>query len=205
MKLAANLIGALICYLILIIFFITKFTHVWMALIFIPLVVFVFHKIHQHYLDVGDQLRIDISEKLKDVKLSENVIIVPVSGITTVVKQSLLYAKSITDHVIAVYIGFSPEAIEKMEKQWEEWDTGVRLVTIHSLYRSILTPLSRFIDAVKYKTDEAGARITVVMPQFYTKKWWHALLHNQSGTLIRAYLVRTKDIAITTIPYHFKK
>jgi amino acid transporter len=204
-KLSANLAGALICYLILIIFFVTKFEKVWMALIFIPLVVFIFHKIHQHYLAVEDQLKVNVSKELKDLNMSENVVIVPVSGITTVVEQSILYAKSLTNNVIAVYIGFSPEAIERMEKEWEKWETGVRLVTIHSLYRSVLTPLSKFIDTIKYKTDDTGARITVVMPQFYTKHWWQAVLHNQSGALIRAYLVRTKDIAMTTIPYRFKK
>ncbi|HET7627321.1 MAG TPA: APC family permease [Bacillales bacterium] len=204
-KLVTNLVGALICYLILVIFFVTKFEKVWVALIFIPLVVSAFHVIHRHYLAVADQLRVDIDEKLDDVKMTENIVIVPVSGITTVVEQSILYAKSLTDNVIAVYIGFSPEAIAKMEKEWKMWETGVRLVTIYSLYRSILTPLSKFIDTVKYKTDQSGARITVVMPQFYTKYWWQSLLHNQSGVLIRAYLVRTKDIAMTTIPYRFKK
>jgi amino acid transporter len=204
-KLTVNLIGALICFLILVIFFATKFQQVWMALVFIPIVVIIFHKIHSHYETVGEQLRIDFDEKLKDFDTTENVVIVPVAGITTVVKQSLIYSKSISNNVIAVYIGFSPESIEKMEKDWEEWETGVRLVTIHSMYRSILTPLSKFIDTIKYKADQTGVMVTVVMPQFYTKKWWHSLLHNQSAVLIRTYLLRTKNIVLATVPYHFKK
>ncbi|MFC7394656.1 APC family permease [Scopulibacillus cellulosilyticus] len=204
-KLIANLVGALICYTIVIIFFITKFEKVWLVLVFIPLVVFIFHKIHKHYLAVGDQLRVDLSHHLKDIKVKDNVVIVPVAGITKVVEQSLVYAKSLSDHVIAVYVGFSPEDIERMEKQWKEWQTEVRLVTLHSLYRSVLTPLSKFIDTVKYKTDQKEATITVVMPQFYTKKWWQSFLHNQSGLLIRAYLVRTKNIVMATVPYRFKK
>jgi amino acid transporter len=204
-KLTANLVGALICFVILVIFFATKFQQVWMALVFIPIVVIIFHKIHAHYETVGEQLRVDFHEKLKDANLSDNVVIVPIAGITTVVQQSIIYSKSISDNVIAVYIGFSPESIEKMEKDWEEWGTGVRLVTIHSMYRSILTPLSKFIDTVKYKADQQGVTVTVVMPQFYTKKWWHSLLHNQSAVLIRTYLLRTKNIVLATVPYHFKK
>lgn len=204
-KLTANFIGALICFVILVIFFATKFQQVWMALVFIPIVVIIFHKINTHYQTVSEQLRVNYHEKLKETNLTDNVVIVPVAGITTVVEQSIIYSKSISDNVIAVYIGFSPEAIEKMEKDWKEWDTGVRLVTIHSMYRSILTPLSKFIDTVKYKADQAGVTVTVVLPQFYTKKWWHSLLHNQSGTLIRTYLLRTKNIVLATVPYHFKK
>lgn len=204
-KLTANLVGALICFLILIIFFATKFQQVWMALVFIPIVVLIFHKIHGHYLTVSEQLRVNYHEKLKDANTSENVVIVPVAGITTVVEQSIIYSKSISNNVIAVFIGFSPESIAKMEQEWEKWNTGVRLVTIHSMYRSILTPLSKFIDTVKYKADQSGVTVTVVLPQFYTKKWWHSLLHNQSGTVIRTYLLRTKNIVLATVPYHFKK
>jgi amino acid transporter len=204
-KLMANLTGALICYLILIIFFITKFQQVWMTLIFIPLCVFIFHKIHQHYVAVGEQLRVDLSLKQIDIENADNVVILPVAGITKVVEQSLIYAKSLSDHVVAVYVGSSPEAIDRMEKEWEQWQTGVRLVTLYSLYRSVLTPLSEFIDMVKAKADKSRGRVTVVMPQFITKKWWHSFLHNQSGFLILAYLLRMKNVIITIVPYQLKK
>ncbi|SEM74041.1 APC family permease [Lihuaxuella thermophila] len=204
-KLIVSLLGALICYVILIIFFITKFEHVWMTLIFIPLCVMIFRKIHQHYLAVGEQLRVNLAHKLIDMENAKNVVIVPVAGITKVVAQSLVYAKSLSDHVMAVYVASSPEAMDRMEKEWENWQTGVRLVTLYSLYRSVLTPLSEFIDTVKAQADQSGATVTVIMPQFITKKWWHSFLHNQSGFLIMAYLLRMKNVNITIVPYHLKK
>ncbi|RYL87544.1 APC family permease [Sporolactobacillus sp. THM7-4] len=204
-KLLTNLLGALICYLILIIFFVTKFGQIWPVLIFIPLVVLIFRKIHQHYLLVADQLRVDLSTPLRTVNTKDNIIIVPVAGITQVVKQSLIYARSLSDNVIAVYVGDSPEAIARMEKEWKEWKTEIRLVTLHSLYRSIINPLNKFIETVKWKADQTGSTVTVVFPQFYTKKWWHSLLHNQSGTLIKASLLRRTDVVIATVPYRFKK
>ncbi|RYM06074.1 APC family permease [Sporolactobacillus sp. THM7-7] len=204
-KLVTNLIGAIICYMILMIFFLTKFEQVWPVIIFVPLVVVMFHKIHQHYLQVAEQLRIDLSVPLRSVNTTDNVIIVPVAGITKVVEQSLTYARSLSDNVVAVYVGNSPEAIEKMEKEWAEWNTGIRLVTLHSLYRSIVGPLDKFINTIKWKADKTGATVTVVFPQFYTKKWWHSLLHNQSGLLIKAALLKHQNIVIATVPYHFKK
>ncbi|MCL1632326.1 APC family permease [Sporolactobacillus sp. CPB3-1] len=204
-KLVINLIGALICYLILAIFFLTKFTNIWPVLVFVPIVIIIFHKIHEHYMHVAEQLRIDFSEPLPVIHSSDNVIVVPVAGITKVVEQSLTYAKSLSDNVMAVYVGDSPEAIEKMTREWNEWNPGVRLVTLHSLYRSIVSPLDKFISTVKYKADKSGATVTVVFPQFYTKKWWQSLLHNQSGVLIKASLIRHKDVVIATVPYHFKK
>ncbi|MFT8871774.1 MAG: APC family permease [Sporolactobacillus sp.] len=204
-KLATNTLGALICYLILIIFFLTRFPQIWPVLVFIPIVVFGFHKIHQHYMLVAEQLRIDLKKPLRAISANDNIVVVPVAGITKVVEQSLMYARSLSNNVVAVYVGDSPEAIEKMEREWAEWNTGVRLVTLHSLYRSIVSPIDRFIETVKWKADQRGATVTVVFPQFYTAKRWQSLLHNQSGVLIKASLVRHSDIVIATVPYRFKK
>lgn len=204
-RLLTNFIGALICYLILIIFFLTKFSQIWPVLIFVPIVIIIFHKIHQHYMHVAEQLRVNLSIPLRSINTTDNIIVVPVAGITKVVEQSLTYAKSLSGNVIAVYVGDSPEAIEKMEREWEEWNTGIRLVTLHSLYRSIVSPLDRFVDTIKWKADKDGATVTVVFPQFYTKKWWQSLLHNQSGVLIKASLIRHADVVIATVPFHFKK
>lgn len=204
-KLLVNLSGALICYLILAIFYITKFGQVWMTLVFIPACVYVFHKIYQHYQAVGEQLRVNLAQKITDLDNMDNMVIVPVAGVTTVVKQTLHYVKSLSDNVVAVYVGSSPEAIDRMEKEWNEWQTGVRLVTLHSLYRSVLGPLSEFIDLMKKKAAQTNTRVTVVMPQFITRKWWHSFLHNQSGFLILAYLLKMKSVIVTIVPYQLKQ
>lgn len=204
-RLAVNFIGALICYLILAIFFATKFFQIWPVLIFVPIMIIIFRKVHRHYVLVAEQLRVDLSVPPRSIRTTDNVIVVPIAGITKVVEQSLTYARSLSDNVVAVYVGDSPEAIKKMEKEWADWNTGIRLVTLHSLYRSIVGPLDRFIDTVKRKADKQGATVTIVFPQFYTKKWWQSLLHNQSGVLIKASLIRHADVVIATVPYHFKK
>ena len=80
-KLIINTIGALISFMVTIVFFLTKFPQVWPVLIFLPLIVIGFHKINRHYQSVGEQLRITTSEQ--SVPIKGNVIIVPVAGITT--------------------------------------------------------------------------------------------------------------------------
>jgi amino acid transporter len=202
-KFLANLVGALICFLVLGIFFVTKIEKVWMAIIFIPLVVMMFRAIRKHYMNVAEQLRVPLDAKSADI--DENVIIVPIAGITRVVQHSIAYAKSLSGNVIAVYIGFSNESIKEMEMKWEKWDTGVRLVTIHSQYRNIITPLGKFIETVKYKFNDKNTMITIVVPQFFPKKWWEMALHNQSALLIRAYFMRKENVVVSTFPYQFKK
>jgi amino acid transporter len=202
-KLTANLIGALITLTVLIIFFVTKFSQVWFVFIFLPVMVYIFHRVNQHYEAVGEQLRIEADSPA--VPIEGNVIIVPVAGITKVVENSINYAKSLTDQIFAVYISFDREDEKRFAEKWEKWQPDVRLVTLHSRYRSILHPLSKFIDTVEHRASENNYRVTVLIPQFITKKSWHNILHNQSSFLIRAYLIFKKNVIISTLPYHFKK
>jgi amino acid transporter len=202
-KLTANLIGALITLTVLIIFFVTKFSQVWFVFIFLPVMVYIFHRVNQHYEAVGEQLRIQVDSPA--LPIAGNVIIVPVAGITKVVENSINYAKSLTDQIFAVYISFDREDEKRFVEKWEKWQPDVRLVTLHSRYRSILHPLSKFIDTVEHRASENNYRVTVLIPQFITKKSWHNILHNQSSLLIRTYLIFKKNVIISTLPYHFKK
>ncbi len=202
-KLTANLIGALITLTVLLIFFITKLGQVWFVFIFLPLIVLLFHRINKHYEAVSEQLR--VYNQQPAIPIEGNVIIVPVAGVTRVVENSINYAKSLTDQIFAVYVSFDREDEKRFEEKWQKWQPDVRLVTLQSHYRSILHPLSKFIDTVEHKASENNYRVTVLIPQFITKKSWHNILHNQSSLLIRAYLLYKKKVIVATLPYHFKK
>jgi amino acid transporter len=202
-KFIINTIGAVISLVVTLMFFITKFSQVWSILVFVPVMVFIFHKIKQHYDAVGDQLRLSTCEP--PLKIEGNVMIVPVAGMTHVVENSLNYAKSLNpEQIIAVYVAFEREDEKKFEDKWKKWQPDVRLVTLHSQYRSIINPLSKFVDTVEHKASEGNYQVTVVIPQFIPKKGWHNILHNQSSLLIRSFLLFRKNVVITTVPYHLK-
>ncbi|QED46621.1 APC family permease [Cytobacillus dafuensis] len=204
LKLITNTIGAFISFIVTIVFFLTKFPQVWPILIFLPIIIILFHQIRKHYESVGEQLRINPNEPV--VPIEGNIIIVPVAGITQVVENSLNYAKSLSaDHIIAVYVSFEREDEKRFEEKWKQWQPDIRLVTLHSYYRSIISPLTKFIDTVEHKASEANYQVTVVIPQFIPKKGWHHILHNQSGLLIHSYLLYRRKVIITTVPYRFKK
>ncbi|MDQ8734990.1 APC family permease [Paenibacillus sp. LHD-38] len=203
-KLIINATGALISFIVTLMFFLTKFVQVWSVLIFLPLIIYAFHRIRKHYEAIADQLRITTCEPA--VPIEGNVIILPVAGITHVVENSLNYAKSLSAHqIIAVHIPFEREDEELFQEKWSQWQPDVRLVTLHSPYRSIIHPLTKFIDTVQRKASESNYQVTVVIPQFIPKKGWHNILHNQSSLLIHAHLLYRRNVIITTVPYHLKK
>jgi amino acid transporter len=201
-KLIVNTIGMITTLTISLIFIFTKFHQVWMVFIFLPLVMFAFMRVHRHYLNIADELRINIERDKPQIKGST--IVIPVAGITRVVLNSISYAKSLSDNIVAVYIGFDEEEIQKMEEKWEQWNPGVRLIVLRSRYRSVMRPLIRFIETVEWKNAETD-HITVLIPQFITKHWWENILHNQTSLLIRAYLYNQKDVVIATVPYRLHR
>jgi hypothetical protein len=90
-----------------------------------------------------------------------------------------------------------------MKQKWAEWGEPCKLITLRGEFRSILGPLSRFIQKIEAQEGKPD-HIHLIMPQFIPKKWWHNLLHNQSALLIRSWFLRKKDVVITTILTIFK-
>ncbi|MCE3203101.1 APC family permease [Paenibacillus sonchi] len=204
-KFIINTMGALISFIVTIMFFLTKFPQVWPVLVFLPLIILLFHRIHKHYEAVADQLRISTCEE-PPLAIEGNIIILPVAGITHVVENSLRYAKSLgAEQIIAVHVPFEREDDVIFEEKWKNFHPEVRLVTLYSPYRSIIQPLTKFIDTVQRKAGESNYQVTVVVPQFIPKKGWHNILHNQSSLLLRAHLLYRRNVIITTVPYHLKK
>ncbi|MBB6731327.1 APC family permease [Cohnella zeiphila] len=201
-RLAVNTVGMLTTFVITMIFIVTKFSQIWMVFVFLPIVIWTFYKIHGHYRNVANDLRICADTDKPEIK--KTTVVVPVAGVTRVVMHSLGYAKSMTDNVIAVYVGFDEEGIEKMERKWEEWDPGVRLIVLRTSYRSIIRPLIKFIDTVEWKTSETDY-LTILIPQFVPRNGWENLLHNQSSLLLRAFLLNRRDVVVATVPYHLRQ
>ncbi|MGJ7911172.1 APC family permease [Neobacillus sp. LXY-1] len=203
-KFIINTTGTLISLIVTLMFLITKFSQVWSILIFLPIIVFFFHRIKKHYDAVGDQLSLKTCKP--PLTIEGNVLIVPVAGMTHVVENTLNYVKSLSpDQIIAVYVAFERDDEKKFEEKWKKWQPDVRLVTLHSHYRSIISPLTKFVDTVEHKAKEGNYRVTVVIPQFIPKKGWHNILHNQSSLLIRSFLLYRRDVIVTTVPYHLIK
>jgi len=194
-----NGVGALVTFIVLTVFILTKFIHgAWVVVVVIPLLVVMFHSIHEHYVDVAKQLSTEGLEPLRPIK---HTVLVPISGIHRGVVHALQYAKSIGgDNVMALYVDLDAEATNKLRKKWDQWGSGVKLVVLQSPYRSLVRPLLRYIDRIERARDDD--MITVVLPEFVPAKWWHQLLHNQSSLLLKGALLFRKGIIVTSVPYH---
>lgn len=198
-SLVVNGIGAIVTFVVLMVFILTKFLHgAWLVVVLIPLLVLMFLRIHRHYFQVAQQLS---TEGLQALRPIHHEVIVPISGLHRGVIAALEYAKSIAPHhVTAVYVNLDDEATQKLREKWQQWGSGVNLVVVASPYRSLLRPFLNYVDRVKRSSH--GEVVTIVLPEFVPAKWWQNLLHNHNSLFLKGALLFKKGVVVTNVPYH---
>jgi hypothetical protein len=118
------------------------------------------------------------------------------------VLRALGYARSLSPDVRAVYIETSTAATDEMRLDWDRWGQGIPLVIRHSPYRSLMEPLLDYVEEVDAESPDNF--VTVMLPEFVPSRWWHHLLHNQRGLLIKAALLFKPNTVVISVPYHLK-
>ena len=197
-----NALGAITTLVVLVVITITKFTHgAWIIVFLIPSLVFFFKQIKRHYLAVGHQLARDTYHQNIELNQSRKyTAIVPISGIHPGVVMAVQYALTISDDVRVCYVDVDKDATEKMLKVWEKWSQGLPLKVLNSPYRSVLGPLLDYIDEVH--VDSKKEMVSVVVPEFITRHWYHQFLHNQMTLVLRTALRLKSGKVVTSIRYH---
>jgi hypothetical protein len=201
-----NGLGALITGLVVIIITATKFIYgAWVILLYIPIMIWIFKKIRSHYDSMAEQLHAPEKYDPKAHAVPrKNYVIVPMATPTRILADTIEYARTISNDVIALHISTDEEATKRALKKWETWDCGIELVVVHSPYRLLVKPMLKYIESLERKKRPEDY-ITVLVTEFETRKWWHRLLHNQTGWILRTVMIFKENVVVATIPYHLTK
>jgi amino acid transporter len=198
-KIIINGIGALCTAVVTLIFAVTKFTDgAWIIVLLLPTVVYVFFAIHRHYQSLAKDLSLDTYGEPS--LPARHRVIIPVAGIHRGTLEALQYASSLSDDITVVHILLDPEQKAIVENKWRWWGKGVRLVIIESPYRTFLEPFLGYVDEL-CSAAQPNERLTIVVPQFNPRHWWHNILHTQTAFWLRFALLSKKGIVITEVPY----
>lgn len=204
-KLAANAIGCLVTFIVLIILIITKFLDgAWVIVLAVPLLVVMFKQMNRHYKRVSEGLRTH-NLKAEDIQDVADIVLVPIADLHRGSLRAIKYAKNLgkTD-VRAVNIDVDPVVKEHILTRWEQFKevtAGVQLIFIPYDYRDVLEPLIDYIVTVNSEEFPEKA-ITVVIPEFIPESVMAQTLHNRSAALLRQRLRQYQDIVIIQVPHH---
>jgi amino acid transporter len=176
-------------------------TGAYIVLIVILVMVYTLSKINHHYLELGRQLRIDDFETA--VPEVRSTAIVLVGGIHKGVLGALEYAKTLSHDCRALYIEIDAAETALVTERWEKLGLDMPLVVLESKYRSMIDPVMKYLEEAKKEREHHV--ITVVLPEFVPRKWWHQILHGQSGLMLKVALMLRKDIILTNVRYYLEK
>jgi hypothetical protein len=198
-KIVINSAGAIMTAIVALVFAVTKFRDgAWIVLILVPSLIAILSAIHRHYRRLAKDLSLE--RYGAPPRTRRHRVILPVSGVHRGSLAALSYAQMLSDDVTAVYIAMDPIETEKFQQKWEQWGAGVRLQVLDSPYRLLLEPLLAYIEQVA-ATRQPDEIITIVVPHFVPRRWWHNALHAQTATWLRLALLFKPGIVITDVPY----
>jgi amino acid transporter len=196
-KATVNAVGAVVTGIVLIVVLASKFrAGAFIVTIAIPLLIYIFMKIHSHYEHLRAALTVIGYQPPRAMRTA---VIVLMPSLHRGVIQALLYAKSISSDPEAVYVEVDPTETPRIQEQWAALHIGMPLTVLKSPWRSILEPILQYIRTIR--TERGLDTVTVVLPEFETTRWWHRLLHNQTGLTLKIALMFESGVVVTNVRY----
>lgn len=207
LKASINGFGAFVTAIVVIIIAVTKFFDgAYLVVFLVPCLMLVMLRIKKHYFAISKQLGIRKNEYAKiDISkdIYRNRIIVPIESINKSSIRALRYARTISDNVTAFAIAIDSESEIKIRENYSKFKTDIPLTIKYSPFRKVVDPLIKFIESEEYDYQR-GDMITVILPQFTVKSWWHKFLHNGTRVYIEKELLKHKHIVVSTMPLQMK-
>ena len=206
LKTLANAVGAVATGVTLLVVGITKFLDgAWITILVIPLLVFMFLKIRQHYVHVREQLTMHgLPPTLRP--FTQLRVVIPVSGVHRGIVDAMRYALAISHDVTGVYVELGAGDSHEVQEKWNHFWPDIPLVIVPSPYRSLIQPLLDFLDQTDTEHND-GQQAIVVLPEFVPAHWWQSILHNQTAWLLKAALLYHRhnlryQRVIIDVPYY---
>jgi len=202
LKMFLNGLGAITTAVVMVVFAVTKFSDgAWIVILLLPILVSIFFVISLHYKSVASKLTLDNYGSAPIITRQR--VLIPIGGVHRGTLAALRYARTISDDITAVHVSIDQDETEKIQKKWDSWGEGYRLVILESPYRLFVEPLLKYIDTVDERR-QPNEIITIVVPQFIPAKTWTNILHTRTANTLRNVLLNRPDIVITEVPYQVK-
>ena len=198
-KMVINGFGSVCTAVVMIVFATTKFVDgAWVVVSLTPTLVTIFFSIHHHYKSLAKHLSLE--HYGPPPRILRHRVILTVGGVHRGTLAALRYARTLSDDITAVHVSTDSEETDRIQKKWETWGDGIRLVILESPYRLFIEPLLEYIEEIDEKR-QPNEVITIVVPQFIPKHWWSRFLHSRTADTLRKVLFEHKEIVITEVPY----
>ncbi len=199
-KMVLNAVGAVITAIVMVIFLVTKFmSGAYIIVILIPVMVYVFTRIHRHYLKVAAILSTEGKRIEKQLHHVETIVLV-----ADVHRETMLlvdFAQSLGRPWKAVHVAVNEEDVESIKRKWSERigdDVGT-LEVLKSPYRSLIRPIRGYIERKRLQYPDGY--IHVILGQLRTGNPASQFLHQNSHFIEQLALHDIDNVVTTVVPF----
>jgi hypothetical protein len=107
-----------------------------------------------------------------------------------------------------VTVEIDPQETADLLERCRKYLPGIPVEVLASPYRSVVEPLVEYIESF---VDDRDHYVTVVIPQFVPRRWWHHFLHNQTAIALQWRLLfsrrdwRGRFRVVTEVPFYLER
>jgi amino acid transporter len=202
--------GAVCTALALGIVLVSKFVDgAWVTMLLIPVLLAMFAGVRAHYRSVASQ--VSTVKPLDAATLEPLMVLLPIRGWSAITRKALRLALTISTEVYALHIADDEEAMARLEDTWEHLvlepalaagRPPPKLIVVYSPYRRLHASLIQTV--ADLQRAHPTRDLAVIVPELVPRRWYHYLLHNQTATLIKAYLLFSgfRRVFVINVPWY---
>ncbi len=196
-QMAISIVGAITTFVVACIIVVTKWEErVWIVVIAFALLMLIFRIVKGHYNSLAKSLSLSRADALPEMR-SATLLLVP--RLHRGILQAIRYAQVTADDCRALHVSLSHEQTAKVKDDWGHFGADMPLVILESPYRSLVSPLTDYIDEMQ-RVDK-NLMVTVIVPQAVPKHWWQGLLHNNAAIQLKLALGSRRNVVVTNVRY----
>ncbi len=194
-----NAFGAIMTFIVMIIFAVAKFTDgAYIVVVVIPLLVFVFFRIHRHYKSVSALL--SRGARWPNMRQRPVKTLVLVDDVHAGTVHTINFAKSLGAPWTAVHVAIDPEKSERVRQAWQERiGDEAYLKVLPSPYRELTGPVHEYIEELM--EELGGGYIHVIVGHLVMSSLSGQALHQNAAVALNFALQDIERVAVTTVAY----
>ena len=196
-------VGAILTFVVMVIFAITKFTSgAWFVILIIPTLVFIFSRIHLHYKDVAQALSLENARVKRPAKTTHVITVLLVDGVHMGTLQMVNFAKSLGGPWHAIHVGVNEEKARITREKWEKYVGEGELRIIDSPYRHLMAPIRGYV--MDLLENDKDAIVHIVMGHLAMDSVWTQALHQNSSLILNLGLTGLERVVVTIVPLQIR-
>ncbi len=200
-KMYMNGFGAVVTAIVTVIFMVTKFRDgAWLIMLLIPILVYIFTRIHGHYKHVAEILSTAGQHINTEKRYVEAIVLV--GDVHRETLRLVEFAMSLNVPWKAVHIAVNEERVAGVKRKWDERVGVGELVIVRSPFRSLTRPLRTYVE--KILAAHPNGYVQVVMGELRTGNTATQALHQNAHIIQRLALNDIPGVVATIVPFQLE-